>query len=542
MAPLNQDPHYQHDNLFQAQMNKPLIPPTSELKLADLCAKCSGALFHDGHGGFKEKLDDNQSPRLLFPVKSYHENYRKIWTDSIPSLPRIEKSALGGCDFCLFLHNSILSRDVDNMLVQSIGKKQAELGTQKISISVAYCWSSGSPDIYRDLYGGDTVEKEVCSRQDIFSAEDDECEEYHLDDAEYLPTEGENLGKGHDSVETETGIKLDDGQLEGLLIRLESRATGEYIPPFYLCCYATQTPGSEVAGNWLGLALPSSQDYSEPHRAEWMKQALRKCEAHNHELTDEHFAPERLIDVSSPKPRLVLRGKYQMSQTNPYVPTYAALSYCWGPPEDARLQLTTTKETFEKRRRGIENHEMTQVLKDAVFIARELGMPYLWIDALCITQGDTGDWEKQSVDMSKIYGNPKVTLCAASSMSCRESFLRQRGSRIRMPFRSTLQPSITGSFDVQFKYVRMATNGSRIFSHRGMDVFDLDLSQANWSGRGWVFQERFSSRCKLSFGNAFIHYLCDKGSQRMAKSLIDGPWFMSLSATLDGDSEELYHS
>ncbi|KAI2467779.1 hypothetical protein F4781DRAFT_444021 [Annulohypoxylon bovei var. microspora] len=144
--------------------------------------------------------------------------------------------------------------------------------------------------------------------------------------------------------------------------------------------------------------------------------------------------------------------------------------------------------------------------------------------------------------MSKIYENARVTLCAASSMSCQESFLRQRGCRVRLPFRSILRPTIQGSFEVQFKYVRVATYAPRLFSHRGATIADLDISLANWGGRGWVFQEHFSSSRRLLFGSSFIHFLCDKESQRMGKSLIDSPWVISLSTSLSGDSNELYHA
>ncbi|KAI0882598.1 heterokaryon incompatibility protein-domain-containing protein [Annulohypoxylon maeteangense] len=460
----------------------------------------------------------------------------------MPSLPQIEKSALRGCDFCVFLHNSILSRDTDNMLVHCIGKKLTELDTRSASISVAYCWSSESPDIYRDIHCKDLIEKGACSRQDISSTHDNLNEEYSPNEDEdngNMLDEGNSSDEEHDLLETDSKMK-EDGQLEGLIVRLDVQATDKYIPPIYLCCYATQTPGSDATGNWLGLALPSSQNYSEPHRVDWMRRALQKCETHSHKLTDDNFIPERLIDVQSPRPRLVLRRKYQTLHSISPVPAYAALSYCWGPPEDARSQLTTTNETFEMRQKGIEDHEMTQVLKDAIFTTRALGIRYLWVDALCIKQGDTDDWVRQSVDMSKIYGNAKVTLCAASSMSCQESFLRQRGSRIRMPFHSTLRPGITGSFDIQFKYVRRDTYTPRLFSHRGVSVFDLDLSFANWAGRGWVFQERFCSRSKLIFGNSFIHFLCDTETHKMGKSLIDGPWVVSLSTIINGNPNELY--
>ncbi|KAI1444335.1 heterokaryon incompatibility protein-domain-containing protein [Annulohypoxylon stygium] len=549
----SRDSRYQHESLRQKGVDESSVPSAPELKIAKLCANCSGAMLQDDRDGFGQRIVDNELPRLLFPVKSYHSTYRSIWEDTMPSLPQIEKSSLQGCDFCSFLRTSILSRDTNDVLVKAVGVGLADLDTRNVSISVAYCWSNGSPDRYRDIHNGRPIRKNTFSNQGIFSYRDNTDEQLPSDFDKDILNHEENIddetiawgspsAEDHHSINAQTDAKADDGQLEGLIIRLIVETTDKYIPPMYFCCYVTQAPRGDDVGNWLGLALPSSQNYSEPHRLDWMRQTLRKCEAHNHQPIAANFAPERLIDVSPPNPKLVLRGEYHISQTNSYVPTYAVLSYCWGPPDDAKSQLTTTNETFEKRRQGIECHEMTQVLKDAIFMTRELGIPYLWIDALCIKQGDMDDWERQSVDMSKIYGNAKVTLCAASSMSCQESFLRQRGARVRIPFHSILRPTITGSFDVQFKYVLRASNGPKIFTRRGMDAFDFDLMAANWAGRGWVFQERVSSRSKILFGNSFIHFICDNGSERMSKSFIDSPCFKSLSTILNEDTNGLYHA
>ncbi|KAF3769152.1 HET-domain-containing protein, partial [Cryphonectria parasitica EP155] len=46
---------------------------------------------------------------------------------------------------------------------------------------------------------------------------------------------------------------------------------------------------------------------------------------------------------------------------------------------------------------------MTRVLKEAIQATRALNIAYLWIDALCIIQGDAEDWERESKMMGKIY-------------------------------------------------------------------------------------------------------------------------------------------
>lgn len=43
-------------------------------------------------------------------------------------------------------------------------------------------------------------------------------------------------------------------------------------------------------------------------------------------------------------------------------------------------------------------------------ICRFLGVQYLWIDSLCILQGDSDDWEDQAARMDVIYGNSLFTI------------------------------------------------------------------------------------------------------------------------------------
>ena len=60
---------------------------------------------------------------------------------------------------------------------------------------------------------------------------------------------------------------------------------------------------------------------------------------------------------------------------------------------------------------------------DAVHITRRLGVPYLWIDALCIVQDSVDDWEAESAKMASIYANAYITIAAASNQNAAQPFL-----------------------------------------------------------------------------------------------------------------------
>ena len=283
--------------------------------------------------------------------------------------------------------------------------------------------------------------------------------------------------------------------------------------PFHFIDAALYCPnfdiGLETPDIWLGLTAPPNQRFSRADRLNWMVQRLTECtEKHQHDQTSSSFIPERLIDVQESTPRLVLRSDIASAGSDTQKAAYAALSYCWGPVEDSRNQLKTTSSSIAQRQAAIHDEEMTEVLRDAVEVTRALSIPYLWVDALCILQDDISDWERQCTDMAQLYRSAHIVLCAASSGSCLQGFLDERGRRIRMPFLSTIDPSVVSSYYLHFKYA--VCSRSVMFSEVA-----ADMEHNRWGNRGWVFQESWSASRKLIFGNANLHLYCPTGIESM---------------------------
>jgi hypothetical protein len=67
------------------------------------------------------------------------------------------------------------------------------------------------------------------------------------------------------------------------------------------------------------------------------------------------------------------------------------------------------------RRGGIEVGSLSKAYQDAIHATRALGVRYLWIDSLCILQGDLADWELESSHMSHIYQGAFLTLAATGA-------------------------------------------------------------------------------------------------------------------------------
>lgn len=184
--------------------------------------------------------------------------------------------------------------------------------------------------------------------------------------------------------------------------------------------------------------------------------------------------PTRVLDLSDPNIiRLKEGGKGR----------YACLSYCWGKGEF----VMTTTETLESHRHGIEKQSLPQTLQDAITFCRELGIKYLWVDALCIIQrGDEGaDWNRESVRMADIYCNSFLTIAALSADSVYRGCFNTPKDGIKMG------PVMTF----------------------GMDHFPTDPEVELYSDfplltRGWVYQERMLAPRVLYLGRQELFWDC----------------------------------
>ncbi|KAL2874394.1 hypothetical protein SGCOL_010478 [Colletotrichum sp. CLE4] len=162
-------------------------------------------------------------------------------------------------------------------------------------------------------------------------------------------------------------------------------------------CHPTIGPAQEVESH-------SSSPASLTLASSW----LQDCLANHPSCRQTALAsalPTRVIDVGTNKdlhePRLV--------ESRGASGTYAALSYCWGDPA-SHPAFKTTRLNFTAHQDAMPYADMPPTLRDAVAITRNLGLQYLWIDALCIIQGDVQDWAREAGRMCEVYSNATVTI------------------------------------------------------------------------------------------------------------------------------------
>jgi hypothetical protein len=129
------------------------------------------------------------------------------------------------------------------------------------------------------------------------------------------------------------------------------------------------------------------------------------------------YMPSRLISVGSDEqnPCLVITGQYEPEQ-------YLTLSHCWG--GEVPLSLTSDREGVLKC--GVPLTKFPKTFRDAILITRKLNVRYIWIDSLCIIQGDADDWHRESLTMSKVYEGALLNICVSAAPNAEAGFLYPR--------------------------------------------------------------------------------------------------------------------
>ncbi|KAI1452834.1 HET-domain-containing protein [Annulohypoxylon moriforme] len=185
-------------------------------------------------------------------------------------------------------------------------------------------------------------------------------------------------------------------------------------------------------------------------------------------------------------------------------PRYAALSYVWGREP---FFCMTTKNLPDLEQPGAFDtkgdiwNQIPATIQDAMTVAREIGVRYLWVDSLCIFQDQFDEHamtkEEKTILANKtksirmmdyVYGAAYIVICAADSPS---AFSGINGVRPRA--RGFKQP------------IEQIAPGFRLtYRHKWQDGLD----ESPHSHRGWTYQEmHFASRL-LRFLNGQVSLQC----------------------------------
>ncbi|KAF6824864.1 hypothetical protein CPLU01_10630 [Colletotrichum plurivorum] len=205
------------------------------------------------------------------------------------------------------------------------------------------------------------------------------------------------------------------------------------------------------------------------------------------------YLPTRVLDISN-----YSRGMIKLVEPGSGLPDrrYVAVSYCWGKSNT----FTTTQSTIGDRKRGFSVADMPLTLRDAVAITHDLGLRYVWIDALCIVQDSEEDWLRESARMTSVYANAWITIVAAGARDSDEGFIA-----LSKPLPEPLQLP-----------VKAHTNEYAALEKSIVFETEMPLQNEPLFSRAWPLQEWELSPRRLVFRHFRIDFECLDSPQRQA--------------------------
>ncbi|KAN0099183.1 HET domain containing protein [Hyaloscypha variabilis] len=241
----------------------------------------------------------------------------------------------------------------------------------------------------------------------------------------------------------------------------------------------------------IGIAETILPHAGEEECFDFIKENVANCIKEHKCGRDRHLPllPDRVIWVEAD-----IASRIRLVEPRNIRAEYIALSYCWGSVNlDTYL---TDASTFNERKAGMQYNDLPPLIQDIVDCARKLGIEYIWIDRLCIIQGDVQDFKYQAPKMGEIYGNATLTIAAASASSENDRILVKRDIKY-CAYMLNMEINGIGSLKLRFR-------------RRTHPLFEeyMGGNYGKISTRAWIWQERLLSTRTIFYTASALKFEC----------------------------------
>lgn len=201
--------------------------------------------------------------------------------------------------------------------------------------------------------------------------------------------------------------------------------------------------------------------------------------------------PTRLIHINTTVDGSLLQIVPTMG-IDPQTLVYNALSYCWG--GDQAFKLTSAR--LEEFANGFKAEVLPKTIRDAVQITQWFKINYLWVDAMCIIQDDTADWDREAKTMDQVYQGAFLTIAAQGARNSNDGCFARRSQLMHVPC------SLFENDDGTTTFVGVS---SETTSQRA-----AEFEKAPLCTRAWTVQERLLCPRILYFGATLRWECCEE--------------------------------
>ncbi|WAO91722.1 Protein kinase domain-containing protein [Fusarium falciforme] len=294
----------------------------------------------------------------------------------------------------------------------------------------------------------------------------------------------------------------DKSQIEVRRVGGTLKFNGQPIPSLSICrglAGNTRLDTATGSVNSIQIGLPRLPEVSSATFYNLMSHWIRDCDSNHpecHPLNhDPECLPTRLLDVgpngSPGNDSLVHLLVTKEDLDSGHNLRYIALSHPWGDARQHDHFCTTPKNLNQRLISGIAFDQLPRTFKHAVKVTRSLNIRYLWIDSLCIVQGDGGDFDTEAKNMETIFSSAYCVIAASRASGTSSGFLEQRAAR---------------------EFIRLDESvGSPHYVCKAIDDFQHDVIEGGLNKRGWVLQERALARRTIHFTKNQTYWECGHG-------------------------------